>query len=91
VYSIIETAKANGFAPFRYRKYLFETLPNINVSDPAAIDALLPWSKTLPSEVKSGEQVCQLKIPRLMPYTKCNLIGVHDEVVAPINCKMCSP
>jgi hypothetical protein len=54
VYSIIETAKANGLIPFYYLKHLFEMLPNINASDTAAIDALLPWSVTLPGAVKSG-------------------------------------
>lgn len=47
-YSIVETAKENGLEPFAYLTYLFEQLPNIDVSDPAALDALLPWSDTLP-------------------------------------------
>jgi transposase len=54
VYSIIETAKANGLIPFYCLKHLFEMLPNINASDPAAVDTLLPWSKSLPDEVKSA-------------------------------------
>lgn len=31
VYSIIETAKANGLNPFRYFQYLFEHLPNADI------------------------------------------------------------
>ena len=27
IYSLIETAKANGFEPYRYPRYLFERLP----------------------------------------------------------------
>jgi hypothetical protein len=52
VYSIIETAKANSLAPFFYLKYLFERLPNINVTDISALDSLLPWSESLPDEVR---------------------------------------
>jgi len=51
-YSIIETAKANGLSPFHYLKYLFEMLPNINTSDISAVDALLPWSASLPDGVE---------------------------------------
>jgi len=45
MYSIIETAKENGLHPYRYMEFLLETLPNINIF---AIDALLPWSYSLP-------------------------------------------
>ena len=47
-YSIVETSKENGLNPFAYLTYLFEHLPNINVKDQDAIDALLPWSSSLP-------------------------------------------
>ncbi|VAW59560.1 Mobile element protein [hydrothermal vent metagenome] len=40
LYSIIETAKANGLIPFDYLKHLFEQLPN-KLED---IDYLLPWN-----------------------------------------------
>ena len=33
IYSIVETAKENGLNPFNYLKYLFEELPNINLTD----------------------------------------------------------
>jgi len=45
MYSIIETAKENGLHPFHYLKYLLETLPNTTIGN---IDALLPWSDSLP-------------------------------------------
>lgn len=47
-YSMVETAKENGLKPFEYLTYLFERLPNIETDDPRALDALLPWSETLP-------------------------------------------
>ena len=33
IYSVIETAKANGFEPYRYLKYLFSELPTTRVED----------------------------------------------------------
>jgi transposase len=51
-YSIIETAKANRLSPFHYLKFLFEILPNINPDDQTVLDALLPWSESLPQEVR---------------------------------------
>ena len=52
IYSIVETAKANGLSPFNYLKYLFEILPNVDIEDQDALDKLLPWSDTLPSECR---------------------------------------
>jgi len=40
LYSLVETAKANGLIPFDYLKYLFEELPK----KPGDIDYLLPWN-----------------------------------------------
>lgn len=54
VYSIIETAKANGLNPFFYLTYLFETLPNIDTEDMEQLDSLLPWSKSIPDECKAS-------------------------------------
>ena len=42
VYSIIETAVANGLVPFDYLKYIFSNLPNI---DPHNLDDFLPWAQ----------------------------------------------
>lgn len=43
LYSLIETAKANGLIPFDYLKYLFEQLPE----KPDDIKYLLPWNVVL--------------------------------------------
>ena len=45
VYSIIETAKANGLKPFAYLRFLFETVPNTTTGN---LDALLPWGEAVP-------------------------------------------
>jgi transposase len=45
IYSIIETAKANGLNIFAYFQFLFETLPNITTSQ---LHSVLPWSVSLP-------------------------------------------
>ena len=41
LYSLIETAKANGLNDYAYLKYVFTELPTAGDDD--AIDALLPW------------------------------------------------
>lgn len=48
IYSLIETAKANGLVPYQYLQHVFETLPMFNEDD--SLDALLPWrcKDTLP-------------------------------------------
>lgn len=51
-YSITQTAKANGLIPFNYLEYLFEQLPNVDIENPDVLDALLPWSKSLPPEIR---------------------------------------
>ena len=49
VYSLIETAMANGLKPFEYLEFLFETLPNTTSS---SMDSLLPWGEAVPSHCK---------------------------------------
>ncbi len=47
LYSLVETAKVNGLEPYAYLKHVFTLLPQAeNLED---IDALLPWSVTLPN------------------------------------------
>jgi transposase len=41
LYSLVETAKANGLEPWRYLEAVFEKLPTAKSQDD--IDALLPW------------------------------------------------
>jgi len=43
MYSLVETAKANGLIPFDYLRYLLEQLP----TNPENIDYLLPWNVKL--------------------------------------------
>lgn len=49
IYSLIETAKANGLSPYDYLQFVFETLPTLGEGDD--LDALLPWrwKDTLPA------------------------------------------
>ena len=49
VYSIIETAKANGLKPFEYLNFLLETLPNTTSGQ---IDNFLPWGLAVPPTCK---------------------------------------
>jgi transposase len=48
IYSIVETAKENGLSPFAYLCHLLEQMPNTDLGDPAAVEALLPYSASLP-------------------------------------------
>jgi transposase len=48
LYSLIETAKANGLTPFVYLYYLLEELPK----KPAHFDHLLPWNVDLLQQVR---------------------------------------
>lgn len=48
IYSLIETAKANGLSPYEYLQFVFETLPTLSKDD---LGTLLPWrwKDTLPA------------------------------------------
>lgn len=54
VYSIIETAKENNLIPFEYLKFLFEKLPNMDISNIEELDQLLPWSENLPRTCRAA-------------------------------------
>jgi hypothetical protein len=54
IYSVVETAKANGLSPFHYLTYLFEQLPNIDTTNQSQLDDLLPWSEVLPQTCKGA-------------------------------------
>jgi transposase len=49
IYSIVETAKENGLNPSSYLQYVFERLPETDLTDKNAVDALLPWSEIVHS------------------------------------------
>ena len=44
IYSIIETAKANGLNVYTYLKFLLERMPNMNWAvSPEVLETLMPW------------------------------------------------
>jgi len=48
IYSLIETCKANGINEYKYLKYLFETLPNLEFQrNPERLEEYLPWSQDI--------------------------------------------
>ena len=51
IYSIVETAKANGLVPFKYLEFLFETLPNIPKEQ---FSECLPWNPAVQEICKSN-------------------------------------
>jgi len=52
IYSMVETAKANNLNPYYYLKYLFEQMPNIDISNQEELDKLMPWSESIPNKCK---------------------------------------
>ncbi|GBF32341.1 mobile element protein [Desulfocucumis palustris] len=53
VYSIVETAKANGLNVYTYLNYLFLYMPNTDHrNDPEALEELMPWSPLVQAECK---------------------------------------
>lgn len=50
VYSLVETAKANGLDTYEYLKYLFERLPQLPIhQQPELVEAFLPWQPQVQS------------------------------------------
>ena len=45
LYSLIETAKANGLEPYRYLRYVFTELPKATSVE--QVEDLLPWNVNL--------------------------------------------
>lgn len=44
VYSLIETAKANGLSPYKYLEFLLSKLPESNIkTNPKVLDLMMPW------------------------------------------------
>ena len=57
IYSITETAKANGLNPFWYMEYLItELMEHLDDTDRSFLDNLLPWSEKLPDICRSSQQ-----------------------------------
>ncbi|WP_045857999.1 IS66 family transposase [Teredinibacter purpureus] len=45
IYSLVETAKANGLNPYEYLRHVFETVPNLSSDN--TMGSLLPWNVVL--------------------------------------------
>lgn len=50
LYSLVQTAKANGLEPYAYLRQVFAALPNMTTSD--EVKQLLPWNICLAEEVE---------------------------------------
>ena len=46
VYSLLETARANGLNPLKYLEFLLEARPNAKMTE-EELEALTPWSTTI--------------------------------------------
>src|SRR5699024_12329765 len=58
IYSIAETAKANGLKPYDYFEHLLTEIPkHLDDTDRGFLEDLLPWSPNLPANCrKSGKE-----------------------------------
>jgi transposase len=56
LYSLIESAKANGLEPYKYFCYIFDHLPGIDVEDDEQMETLLPTNLT-PAVLKAHQKV----------------------------------
>jgi hypothetical protein len=52
IYSIVETAKENKVNVSTYLPWLLERLPNIDIKDGTVLDTCMPWSLSLPDEMR---------------------------------------
>ncbi|MFJ8244809.1 transposase domain-containing protein [Peribacillus asahii] len=57
MYNVVKTAKESDLSPYHYLRCLFETLPNMNITNKEEIDKFLPWSTNVPS-------ICKVTIKR---------------------------
>ena len=54
VYSLVETAKANGLNPYKYLEYLLSRLPGYNLqTNPQLLDLMMPWGDLVQKSCKS--------------------------------------
>lgn len=53
IFSIVETAKANGLNPEAYLRFLLETVPSTPLSE---LPKLLPWGESVPESVRAGKR-----------------------------------
>jgi len=52
LYSIVETAKGNRLKPYPYLVWLFEQMPNANITDVNVLDSFLPFSESIPQDCR---------------------------------------
>jgi transposase len=52
IYSVVETAKANGLVVEKYLVYLMDVLCNLENKNKDTLLKYMPWSKELPETVK---------------------------------------
>lgn len=52
IYSVVETAKANGLVVEKYLVYLMNILSNLEIKDKDTLLKYMPWSKELPEELR---------------------------------------
>ena len=55
VYSMVETAKANGVNPYHYLAFLLEKYPSSQMQD-AELEALAPWNEAVKAELTKRAQ-----------------------------------
>ena len=56
IYSIAETAKANNLKPFEYFEHLLNVIPeHMDDHDHSFLDDLLPWSPSLPENIRKNK------------------------------------
>jgi hypothetical protein len=56
VYSIIETAKANGLNPYEYLKFIFKNLPGVLFEQyPEFLEDYLPWNPAVQTKCQQSE------------------------------------
>ncbi|SDK68545.1 transposase domain-containing protein [Natronincola ferrireducens] len=60
VYSLVETAKANGLNPYKYLQLLLTTLPKMPFQkDKALLDNLLPWDPKVQEICKTRYKILE--------------------------------
>ncbi|WP_431603355.1 IS66 family transposase [Clostridium beijerinckii] len=52
LYSIIETAKANGLVTEKYLVYLFEVLASSEIKERDILEKCMPWSENIPDQLR---------------------------------------
>lgn len=57
VYSIVETAKANGLNPYEYLRYILKFMPGLSFNEePEFLEDLLPWSPDVQAFCNKAEK-----------------------------------